>query len=211
MPQTHQMLKTMAKVIAPDGWACVVAEWLDGSFSAEGWTNDHGETCDASPGLRECRFSSPRETMLTAFRERLNREHLRAQSSASSASHLRRGLCRPVPEGTLILKLVSPDGWTCEVARVAIGRYSPVRWQDRITGGECLQARDPSPGIQQHGFATPKEAMMVAFRERVSREELRCNAEPEDRAAPVSLTIRAERVGHRPQPSARRGHVARRS
>jgi hypothetical protein len=70
-----------------------------------------------------------------------------------------------------IVELLAPDGWICEVVRSGSSAFSPAAWKpsrSAALGG----TRPPSAGMQVYAFATPQEAMMAAYRERLQREVL---------------------------------------
>jgi len=79
----------------------------------------------------------------------------------------------------IVVEFKSPDGWICEILQRADGAFSPLRWKDGLgNGGAQVVPHDPSPGLQEHGFPSAKEAMMAAWRERLHRDYLRRNLAP---------------------------------
>ena len=73
----------MVEVQAPDGWICEVLEVSPGGFSPRRWKLGAGHVVgprpnDPSGGLRAYKFRSATEAMMTAYRERLQRDALRS-------------------------------------------------------------------------------------------------------------------------------------
>ena len=67
------------------------------------------------------------------------------------------------------IKVRAPDGWTCVVAEDG-DVFSPVQWRDVLN---CVRTSPaPSPGLREHAFSSPEEAMDAAYQERLNRDYL---------------------------------------
>ena len=68
------------------------------------------------------------------------------------------------------IKVRAPDGWTCVVAEDG-GVFFAVQWRDVLN---CVhESHALSPGLREHPFRSPEEAMDAAYRERLNRDYLR--------------------------------------
>ena len=67
-----------------------------------------------------------------------------------------------------MIKVRAPDGWTCVVAQDG-DVFLPVQWRD---ASDRLHRHAPSPGLREHPFSSPEEAMDAAYRERLNRDHL---------------------------------------